>query len=82
MRRALVAVLAMGALTLSCARENPFRPVEGIGEMNVTTNIIPRFEPPAGLSPAACRYVLDMGLSQAAFTAAVVSLGVKGHLTI
>jgi hypothetical protein len=44
--------------------------------------IIPRFEPPDGLSPAACRYVLDMGLHRAAFTAAVISLGVKGYLTI
>lgn len=44
--------------------------------------IIPRYEPPKGLSPAACRYVLDMGFDQKAFTAAVVSLGVKGYLTI
>jgi uncharacterized membrane protein YgcG len=44
--------------------------------------IIPRFAAPKGLSPAACRYVLDMGLGRDAFTAAVVSLGVKGHLTI
>ncbi len=44
--------------------------------------IIPRFEPPPGLSPAACAYVLDMSLGQEAFTAAVVSLGVKGHLSI
>ncbi|MFN2165858.1 MAG: DUF2207 domain-containing protein, partial [Anaerolineae bacterium] len=44
--------------------------------------IFPRFEAPAGLSPAACRYVLDMGLGRDAFTAAIISLGVKGHLTI
>lgn len=44
--------------------------------------IIPRFKPPAGLSPAACAYVRDMSLGQEAFTAAVVSLGVKGHLAI
>ncbi len=44
--------------------------------------IIPRYEPPAGLSPAACRYVLDMGFDRHCFTAAVVSLGVKGHLVI
>ncbi|NND45822.1 MAG: DUF2207 domain-containing protein [Xanthomonadales bacterium] len=44
--------------------------------------IIPRFQPPEGLSAAGCRYVLDMGLRGPAFTAAIVSLGVKGHLRI
>jgi uncharacterized protein (TIGR04222 family) len=44
--------------------------------------IIPRFEPPEGLSPAASRYVLDMTFNRHAFTAAVISLAVKGHLTI
>lgn len=44
--------------------------------------IIPRYHPPEGLSPAACRYVRDMGFRQQAFTAAVVSLGVKGHVVI
>jgi uncharacterized protein (TIGR04222 family) len=44
--------------------------------------IIPRFEPPKGLSPAACRYVRDMALRSDAFTAAVISLAVKGYLTI
>jgi len=44
--------------------------------------IIPRFEPPAGLTPAGCRYVIDMGLRSDAFTAAVISLGVKGYLKI
>ena len=44
--------------------------------------IIPRYRPPEGLSPAACRYVQDMGFRQQSFTAAVVSLGVKGHLLI
>ncbi|MDX1379983.1 MAG: DUF2207 domain-containing protein [Xanthomonadales bacterium] len=44
--------------------------------------IIPRFEPPAGLSPAACRYVERMGLDNAAFTAALISLAVKGHVVI
>ena len=44
--------------------------------------IIPRFEPPAGLSPAATRFVQKMGLDQKAFSAALISLGVKGHLSI
>jgi hypothetical protein len=44
--------------------------------------IIPRFKPPDGLSAAACRYVKDMGMHTKAFTAAIVSLGVKGYLKI
>jgi uncharacterized protein (TIGR04222 family) len=44
--------------------------------------IIPRFEPPQGLSPAASRYVLDMSFNRHAFTAAVISLAVKGYLSI
>ena len=44
--------------------------------------IIPRFEPPEGLSPAASRYVKDMSFDPKAFTAAVISLAVKGQLVI
>ncbi len=44
--------------------------------------IIPRFEPPKGLSPAACRYVKDMSFNRNAFTAAIISLAVKGQLEI
>jgi len=44
--------------------------------------IIPRFQPPTGLSPAACRYVLDMSFNRHAFTAAIISLAVKGHIVI
>lgn len=44
--------------------------------------IIPRFKPPTGLSPAACRYVKDMSFNRNAFTAAIISLAVKGQLVI
>jgi uncharacterized membrane protein YgcG len=44
--------------------------------------IIPRFKPPQGLSPAACRYVSDMSFNRNAFTAAIISLAVKGQLLI
>ena len=44
--------------------------------------IIPRFKPPAGLSPAACRYVLDLSFDRHAFTAAIISLAVKGFIRI
>lgn len=44
--------------------------------------IIPLFEPPERLSPAAARYVSEMGFDEKAFTAALVSLAVKGFLSI
>jgi uncharacterized membrane protein len=44
--------------------------------------IIPRFEPPEKLSAAACSYVKRMGLRSEAFTAAIISMGVKGYLKI
>jgi len=44
--------------------------------------VFPRFEPPAGLSPAACSYVLDMSFSREAFTAAIISLAIKRQLRI
>jgi len=44
--------------------------------------IIPRFQPPQGLSPAASRYVKDMSFDPHAFTAATISLAVKGQLVI
>jgi len=44
--------------------------------------IIPLFKPPEGLSPAACRYVQSMSLNRDAFTAAIISLAVKGQLLI
>jgi len=44
--------------------------------------IIPRFRPPMGLTPAGCRYVQKMSFDKQAFSAAIVSLGVKGYLEI
>jgi uncharacterized membrane protein YgcG len=44
--------------------------------------IIPRYQPPSGLSPAATRYVMKMGYDDKAFSAALVSLAVKGRITI
>lgn len=43
---------------------------------------IVRYEPPAGLSPAAARFVREMGYDQKTFVAAVVNLAVKGAVEI
>ncbi|MGI9414752.1 MAG: DUF2207 domain-containing protein [Hyphomicrobiales bacterium] len=44
--------------------------------------IIPRYKPPSGVSPAAARFVTRMGFDDKTFSAAIVSLAVKGYLTI
>ncbi len=44
--------------------------------------IIPRFEPPDGISPAGSRHLDKMGFDKKALTAAIISLAVKGALRI
>jgi uncharacterized membrane protein YgcG len=44
--------------------------------------IVPLFSPPDDLSPAAMRYVTKMGLDNRAFAAALVEMGVKGHIRL
>jgi uncharacterized membrane protein YgcG len=44
--------------------------------------IVPGWEPPAGFSPAAVRYLKNMGFDDRCFTAAVLSLASKGFLRI
>ena len=44
--------------------------------------IIPLFGPPPGLSAAAVRYVDQMGFDNRAFTAALIELGVNGHIRL
>jgi uncharacterized membrane protein len=44
--------------------------------------IIPLYEAPANLSPAAVRFISEMGYDDKIFTSAIVSLAVKGYLKI
>ena len=44
--------------------------------------IIPLYEPPANMSPAAVRFVSEMGYDNKIFTSTIVSLAVKGYLKI
>jgi uncharacterized membrane protein YgcG len=44
--------------------------------------IIPLFAPPTGMSAAATRFVEDMTFDDRVFTAAIVGLGVNGHLKL
>ncbi len=44
--------------------------------------IIPQYEAPAGLSPGAVRFITQMGHDDKNFTAALVSLAVKGYVKL
>jgi uncharacterized membrane protein YgcG len=44
--------------------------------------IIPLYEPPAGFSPAAVRYIKERGYDSGVFTAAVIDMAVKGYASI
>ncbi len=44
--------------------------------------IYPLYEPPKGISPEAARYILKMGYNNRVFAAAIISLAVKGYLSI
>jgi Predicted membrane protein (DUF2207) len=44
--------------------------------------IIPLFGPPEGMSAAAVRYVERMGFDPKCFTAAIIDLGVSGHIKL
>ncbi len=44
--------------------------------------IVPRYTPPAGLSPAAVRFISRMGWDDGVFASGLLNLAVKGHLTI
>ena len=44
--------------------------------------IIPLYEPPDNLSPAACRYLREMGFDDRTFTAVLLGLAAKGLMTI
>src|SRR4029079_10475389 len=53
-----------------------------VGRDPTSGTIIPLFGPPGGMSRAAVRYVDRMGFDDRAFTAAIINLGVTGHLRI
>lgn len=44
--------------------------------------VFPHYEPPAGYSPASTRFILRMSYDNRVFTAAILSLAVKGYLEI
>lgn len=53
-----------------------------VGRDPAAGTIIPLFEPPDGLSPAAVRFIRRMGFDKNCFTVAVVDMAVKGFTRI
>jgi hypothetical protein len=53
-----------------------------VGRDPAKGTIVPQYEPPEGFSPAAARFLSEMGYDGKAFTAAIVNMAVKGYLTI
>jgi len=53
-----------------------------VGRDPAKSSIMPIYEPPAGVSPAAMRYLVRMGFDDKAFTAAILDMAVKGYLSI
>ncbi|MHC4481464.1 MAG: DUF2207 domain-containing protein, partial [Planctomycetota bacterium] len=54
----------------------------GVGRDPERGLIIPLFEPPEGFSPAAVRYLMEMGYDAKCLTAAIINMAVKGFLTL
>ena len=44
--------------------------------------VVPIFEPPVDLTPAGMRYVVKMGADNRGFAAALVDMGVRGHIRL
>lgn len=53
-----------------------------VGRDPAAGTIIPLYEPPENLSPAAMRYIMRMNSDNPVFGAAVISMAVKGYLAI
>lgn len=53
-----------------------------VGRDPVGGPIVPVSNPPAGFSPAATNYVLQMGFNDTTFAAAIISLAVQGNIKI
>jgi hypothetical protein len=53
-----------------------------VGRQPAKSSIMPIYEPPAGVSPAAMRYLVRMGYDDKTFTAAILDMAVKDYLSI
>jgi len=70
----LIAIAGLGLFYLSTWSR--------VGRDPAAGTIIPLFSPPNDMSPSEVRYLDKLSFDNRAFTAAIVNLGVKGHLTL
>ncbi|MGZ8298162.1 MAG: DUF2207 domain-containing protein [Allosphingosinicella sp.] len=73
---------AAGALALLGVLAYYFHAWRRAGRDPKPGTIVPIFTPPDGLSAAAMRYITEMGADSRAFAAALVELGVGGHVRL
>ncbi len=73
---------AAGALGLLCLLAYYFQAWRRAGRDPKAGTLVPIFVPPDGLSAAAMRYITKMSADSRAFAAALVELGVGGHLRL
>lgn len=74
--------LAVGLLGLLGVLSYYFHAWRKAGRGPRPGTIVPIFSPPDGLSPAAIRYVSEMGADTRTLAAAIVDLGVRGRLRL
>ncbi|MGB5987650.1 MAG: DUF2207 domain-containing protein [Desulfobacterales bacterium] len=53
-----------------------------VGRDPAKGTIVPLYTPPKGISPAAARYIMEMGFDKTALAAALVNMAVKGYQRI
>jgi uncharacterized membrane protein YgcG len=73
---------AAGVLALLALLAYYFQAWRRAGRDPKPGTIVPLFAPPDGLSAPAMRYIMKMGADSRAFAAALVQLGVGGHLRL
>jgi len=74
--------LLLALITMALTLAYLFKVWTKVGRDPAPGVIFPHYEPPAGFSPAAMRYISRRNYDMKTFTAAVVNLAVKGYLRI
>jgi hypothetical protein len=74
--------LAYGLIGLLCLLGYYFLVWRGVGRDPPRGVVVPQYRPPEGESPASMRYLEVMGYDNRCFVAAILSLAVKGYLSI
>ncbi len=72
----------MGALALLLVFSYYYFTWRRVGVDPAARSVIPHYEPPQKLSPAAVRYISRMGVDQTGFVASIINLAVQGQLKI